>query len=162
MRFCRGANGKKGNEKNYCEVNERSEGVGVARAERKERYISGWSKALGFLHGEARGNLRCAANVSLPGSAHRQLPNFEWATGQEVEREREKERESRARASVSRWRLIIEIRCLGSRADRKSREQTLLSRTARNLHRVTLCVRASRVLEQHTRANLERIRRSTR
>lgn len=36
----------------------------------------GRSEALGFLHGEARGNLRCAANVSLPGSAHQAATEF--------------------------------------------------------------------------------------
>jgi len=76
----------------------------------------------------ARGNLRCAANVSLPGKrsplSYRILNELPaWP------------REILVRASVSRWRLVIEIRCLGSRADRKSREQTLLSRTVRNLHR---------------------------
>lgn len=50
---------------------------GGLNGQKRKRDVSGRSEALGFLHGEARGNLRCAANVSLPGSAHRQLPNFE-------------------------------------------------------------------------------------
>lgn len=47
--------------------------------ERKERYKTVEStRVLAPRHGrQARGNLRCAANVSLPGSVHRQLPNFE-------------------------------------------------------------------------------------
>lgn len=50
---------------------------GGLNGQKGKRDVSGRLEALGFLHGEARGNLRCAANVSLPGSVHRQLPNFE-------------------------------------------------------------------------------------
>lgn len=46
---------------------------GTARAD-----ISRRSKTFAFL--PARGNLRCAANVSLPWGAPAELPNFEWAT----------------------------------------------------------------------------------
>lgn len=52
---------------------------GGAHREKGKRDIRR-SKALGFLRcgqRQARGNLRYAANVSLPGSVHRQLPNFE-------------------------------------------------------------------------------------
>lgn len=43
---------------------------GGLNGQKRKRDVSGRSKAhLGFLHGEARGNLRCAANVSLPGSS---------------------------------------------------------------------------------------------
>jgi len=50
---------------------------GRLKGQKGKRDVSGWMEPLGFLHGEARGNLRCAANVSLPGSVHWQLPNFE-------------------------------------------------------------------------------------
>ena len=62
----------------------------------KEKRISRRSKTVGFLRSlfplldsdqrsawaseRAKGNLRCAVNVSLPREARGELPNFEWAS----------------------------------------------------------------------------------
>lgn len=64
-------------EKGNCEMSGEGKEGSDEEQEKRKRDISKRSKVLGFLHGEAKGNLRCAANASLPGSAHRQLPNFE-------------------------------------------------------------------------------------
>lgn len=71
------------------------------------------SKILGFLHGKARGNLRYAVNVSLLGSAH----SYSYRISNELPSDRSRIQRF---ASVSSWRLVIEICCLGSHANRKS------------------------------------------
>lgn len=74
--------------------------------EGKERYKTVESTRVLALRRQARGNLRCAANVSLPGSAHtgsyrisNELPAM--PAERKKEKERRKRENSRARLSVA-------------------------------------------------------------
>ena len=103
----------------------------IERAERKERCkrMDGTTWILAWW-GEGQFAVRCECFIT----GKRSLAATEFWMSYRPGREE--------RASVSRWRLVIEIRCLGSHADRKSHEQTLLSRTVRNLHRYIVRARA--------------------
>lgn len=110
---------------------------GIERAEKKERckrtVESTWVLAW---RGEGQFAVRCECFIT--GKRSPAATEF-WMSYRQGWEER-----AREQTSVRRWRLVIEIRCLGSRADRKSREQTLLSRTVCNLHRYIVRERARR------------------